>query len=216
MTIKGKRAGALRKMDNAEVSSYMLGGWVDETFSADEVHAALAGLDVDLGSFDTFLGPRLGLFRDLKDYSDTKPAIAEEKTLVEEAMQYVQQTRTRLEHLPPAAEARINTVCWNRHGETFDDRRRRLDAELQEVWNLLVLTERKLEPSKAAGRKSASHRDRLLHDLAHWLADRGSNVTRSANAAAAVLRAVGIDAPDDPKKARAIVRAVETGAENNR
>jgi len=215
MTIKSKRARALREMDGAEASRYVLGGLVDETFHADKVHAALQGANVDLAAFDAFFGQRLGLFRDVSDYLGTKPAVAKESELIEEAMQHIQQIRLRLECLPPEAEMYVATICLQRHGEGFEVRRRRLDAELNEMVTLLGLTLRKLDSLKGAtGRKSEAPRDRLLHDVAHWLAGHGTRSTSAAGAAADVLRAVGIAAPNDPKKARAIVRAVE--AKNSR
>lgn len=205
MTIKGKRDGALRKMKHDEAFGYRLGGAVDESFPADKVHAALRGLTLDLATFDAFLGSRLGLFRERTREKAEQPTVGRELELIHEAMDAIEQTRRRLEYLPRYAEAFINEVCWHRHRQWFHERRIRLDADLAEAWTLLGLTARKLAPFKNAKPKSAGPRDDLLCSVAQWLQEQGAKPTKAAGTAIEVLRAVGIDAPACPKKARGLV-----------
>jgi len=199
-------------MDSQEASSYGMGGWVDETFPADVVRVALESVAgrVDLPTFNAFFGRRLGRFRSVSESQQEKPSVADESSLVDEAMEYIQQLRLRLANLPPDTSAHIRDVCWSRRQESFRDFRSRLDADLLETWALLLLTERKLEPFKdKAGRKSAFQRDWFLHDVAHHLERQGIGKVAAAGVAAGVLRAIGVDAPDDPAEARKLVRGVE-------
>lgn len=212
MTVKSRRAEALRKMSYQEASSYILGGIVDETFPVDDVHAALKTVldSIDVPDFDEFFGRALGRYRSMSESKQEQPNIADELSLIGESMEYVQQIRLRLEHLPPVTDAHVNTVCWKRRKELFHDFRLRLDADLKEAWVLLALAERELETLKGApGRKSESLRDWLLHDVAHRLEITGIGKEASAGMAAAVLRAAGVAAPEDPREARKLVLAVE-------
>ena len=189
-----------------------MGGIVDETFPVDAVNAALQSVAdrVDMVAFGEFFGRRLGRYRGMSESQQEQPSVADELALADEVMEYVQQLRLRLEHLPPDTDAHINAVCWNRRRELFHNFRLRLDADLAEAWTMLVLAERELEPFKGkAGRKNSSLRDRLLHDVAHRLAAIDISKEVAAGIAAAVLRAAGVDAPEDPREARKLVRAME-------
>lgn len=212
MTTKGKRSGALRKIEYQEASSYRMGGWVDDTFPVNAVHDALQGVAgrIDLAAFDDSFGQRLGRYRSMVESQRTRPSVADETILVEEAMEGVRQLQMRLEFLPPAANAHINCICWNRRRELFHEFRARLDADLKEALSLLVLTERELDSHKgAAGRKQASQRDWLLHDVAHDLESYGLGKMEAAETASKVLRAAGIDSPEGPSEARKLIREME-------
>jgi len=211
MTIKAKRAQALRKMDHKEAASYGTGGWEDDSFPVDTVRHALTGAAIDLAAFDRFFGSRLARYRATLEWQQEQPPTAKELELLAEACEAIEQVRTRLAHLPPASKSHIQTVTWKRRKEHFQDFMRRLDVDLEEARTLLWLTERELEPSAGkTGRKSATLRDFLLHDVARWLNGNGvSGKTVASELAAAVLRALGIDAPEDPKEAARLVRAAE-------
>lgn len=189
-----------------------MGGWVDETFHAETIHGALGDLAsrIGLDAFDEFFGRRLGLYRAMVESRQKQPSVAEERTLVGEAMEFVQQVRSRLEFLPPDATAEIDAACWKRRHELFHEFRLRLDADLKEAWSLLALTERQLDQYKgAAGRKHASQRDWFLHDVARKLGEYGLGKIAAADTAAKVLRAAGIDAPENSAEARKLILAME-------
>jgi hypothetical protein len=213
MTIKAKRAKALRKMDHEEATGYNTGCWVDENFPVDDVRQALAGAGeaVDLEAFGDFFGPRLGRYRATSEWQQEQPSTAKELELLGEACEAIEQVRIRLAHLPPASEARIEGVTWKRRHEFFHAFRRRLDAELEEAQNLLWLTESEVEVDGGkAGRKPATPRAGLLHDVAHWLNGNGvARKTLACELAAAVLRAVAVNVPEDPKYVARLVRTVE-------
>lgn len=213
MTVKGKRAEALRKMDSQEASRYGASGFVDGKYPVDAVRSALKDVagPIDIPTFETFFAPRIGRYRAMADSQQDQPSVSAELALVDEAMTHIEQLRLRLESLPPDTEAHIDSVCWKRRREMFCEFRQRLDADLEEARVLLVLSERELEPFKGnAGRKSAMPRDWLLHDVAKHLNAHGVRKERAADVAAAVLRASGVDAPDDPREARKLVRKVES------
>src|SRR5690348_4548423 len=112
MTIKGNRAPALRKLKYADVAKFTMGGLVDESFPTEPVRVALGATlpIIDWAEFQSFFGTRLGTFRMMEDSRRDSPAIAAELTLVQEAMDAIEQVRLRLEHLPPATEPRVNMV----------------------------------------------------------------------------------------------------------
>lgn len=207
MTIKGKRVGALRKISPDETATVGAGGCIDESFPVDAVHAALDGMGVDLTGFNEYFAVRVGTYRMMNDANSSEPTFNQEMTLLAELVEYLSELRTRLDHLPPTVDAYLNEVCWFRHSEIFDSRHGRLDIELKELSTLLILTEQKLEPFKGqAGRKSKGSRNQLLYDVATWLRDRGAAAGASADAAARILQAVEIDAPDDPSETAKIIR----------
>ncbi|MGH8272801.1 MAG: hypothetical protein ACRES9_00875 [Gammaproteobacteria bacterium] len=220
MTIKAKRAAALRKMEPKEGASYAMGGLVDESFPADDVHNALDEPlkrfkgEVNLREFDAFFGPRLGQYRDISESRLNQPTVAGELALIEETTEVVQQLRLRLNHFPSDTDARINADCWKRPGELFDDFRARLDKQLNELGNLLALADCELERYKGqTGARGKSCRDSLLYDVARWFQARGVGKEAAADAAAQALRAAGVKAPDDLQEARRLVRTFERRSE---
>ena len=205
-------------MTGDEADSYMMGGMVDESFSADAVRDALDPVidRIDVAAFEAFLAPELGRYRDMVDAAVEQPGLADEMRLVDEALEAVEQARLRLTHLPPSADAYANEVCWHGRGELYFDFSQRLASDLVTARALLIGTEQKLAPFKGmSGAKSKSLRDCLLRDVAHWLQDADIGKEKAAGVAAAVLRATGITAPDNPRKAREIVLKLEA-PENSR
>src|SRR3546814_10806096 len=95
MTIKAKRAKALRKMDYDEAASYIMGGvvdmgaLVDETFPAEPVRKALAVAadKINLPEFEVFFGRNRGRHRSVVESTQEQPSVAEELALVGEAME---------------------------------------------------------------------------------------------------------------------------------
>lgn len=211
MTIKAKRAKALRKMDHKEAASYGTGGWEDDSFPVDAVRHALGGAAIDLEAFERFFGSRLTRFRATLEWQQEQPTTAKELELLAEACEAIEQVRTRLGHLPPASESHIQTVTLKRRKENFHDFRRRLDVDLGEARTLLWLTERELDPAGGkVGRKPATLRDFLLQEVTQWLMGNGiRGKILACELAAASLRAVGIEVTTDPKEAARLVRAVE-------
>lgn len=225
MTIKGKRAAALRKITHDEAGKFARGrgGFVDESFPIDAVRRALRGLGVDLDEFGVFFGPRIGRYRATLESNDPddenyRPSVAAELDFMEETLEAIEQVRLRLGNLPPMVGLEANVICWKARHEWFSDLTQRIDQDLSVARNVLIGAGRAVEPHKnKAGTKARTGRDWLLHDVAHWLSDRGIGTTKAADVAGAILRSVGIDVQDDPGKARAIVRAWErrTAAANS-
>lgn len=127
-------------------------------------------------------------------------------TYIEETMRLIHQVRLRMDGLSPEVRAEINTA---RHG-TFDGFARTLDAHLSDAFMALMGAAVSGGVRKGrGGARPKMARDRLLHDVALKLQAAGAGAEKAAGAAAAVLSMFGIDAPEDPRKARAIVRKVE-------
>lgn len=209
-----QKAGTLRKVD-AEAASggWVNGGMVDESFPAPAVRAALenVGAQIDVEAFFAFLGPRLGRYRACETDARSRPSVGSELALIEDLMEAIDQTQTRLKNLPPHADAAINMICHKRHGEFFFDYARNLSRQLREAWTMLVLAERELEPHGGkAGRKPSRNRDSLLYDVAAKIEASGLTKEAAAECAASVLRACRVPAPDGhegPKEAARIIRA---------
>lgn len=222
MTIKGKRAAALRKITYDEAVKFTngRGGWVDESFPVNTVRDALRGLDVDAGEFGAFFGPRIGRYRATLESSDPdddnyRPSVAADLEFMEEALEAIEQVRLRLANLPAMVDAQANLIYWRARHELFSNLVQRVDQDLSVARNVLIGAGREVEPYKnKAGTKARTGRDWLLHDVAHWLSDRGIGATKAADIAGAILRCSGVDVQDDPGKARAIVRAWERRAAN--
>lgn len=213
MTAKGKRAGALRKVDRDDAQGgWISGGMVDESFPVEAVHHALvgAGVTVDLDAFGEFYGRRLGRFRDFESSRTSTPSVGDELALIAELLEAIEQTRTRLENLPPMTDAYLNQVCWLRQNVLFHEVARGIDTQLKEVTTMLWLTEREMEPYQGQrGRNTSSNRDHLLLDVAEKLTDMaGLGKEAAAGCAAGVLRASRVPAPDDPKEAAKIIRNI--------
>lgn len=213
MTVKGKRSGALRKVDRDEADGGAVTyGWVDETFPETDVRRALLSecVNVDWQTFVAFYGPRLGRYRASREFSESAPSISAELGLIQELLDAIEQTRTRLGNLPPQTESLLALVC-HRRGTGSDEFIRGIDTQLTELRTVLWLTEREMQPYRGqSGRAASSHRDSLLHDVAVRLrALAGLGKEAAAKCAAAVLRATHVPAPDDPKEAARIVRNIE-------
>lgn len=210
MTIKAKRAKAVRKMDHDEARRYDTGGFVDETFPVDAVQTALATVSdrIDVSEFCRYFGSRLGQYRAQVESAEEQPAVADEMRLIDETEDLIQQLRLRLAHLPSDTGAEINKICWKRRGEFFHDFEQRLGVQLNEAAALLSLTWHELDAHKGnVGRKQPVARDWLLHDVACKLRSAGiEGKEEAAGVAANVLGAVGIDAPENPRKSREIIR----------
>lgn len=212
MTVKAPRAKSLRVIDRAEaMGGWVSGGIVDESFDVAKVRKAVrAAGAIDEGAFLGFFGHRLGRFRSMAEAATTTPSVAEESSLLDELLTAIEQVRTRLESLPPVADAYVNEISWKARSELFFDFQRRLDGELHLAWMMLAGAQQELDAHKGkSGAKPKQHRDWFLHDVAHWLQDAGTAKERAADVAAGVLRAVDVDAPDDPRKARDLVRKIE-------
>lgn len=211
MTIKQKRAQALRKVSREEAAAgYSSGGFVDSTFPEADVRAALGPLirEIDWPEFSEFLGDRLGFFRAI---SEPLPPTHAERALAEELLEAVNQLRTRLKNLPPRLEANLHLHCHKRHASLFNAFRDRLVANLDETWNLVALAERDLTDGEE-GRPRLLARDRLLHAVARYLEDSTSaRKEQAATTAGDVIRACHLPAPTDAKDLRRIVRTIEAG-----
>lgn len=220
MTIKGKRAGALRKVNPTEAQGgWASGGWVDESFPDAAVEQALAieQVGIDPAAFRAFYGPRLGRYRMVDDARSSTPSVTDELALIGELLEAVEQVKTRIENMPPMTDAFLNQVIWQRKRVLFHAWGGDLGTQLDELRTLLWLTEREMEPYRGqVGRGTAANRDGLLHDVAGVLEEAaGLGKVKAAGCAAAVLRASGVPAPDDPSEAAKIVRRVrrERGGE---
>lgn len=206
MTIKAKRVGAVAKMDAEKAARYA--ARITRAPLPDKVHEALAcvSTQIEVAAFDEFFSWRLGRYL-ATESQQLIPSIAEEMAFVAETLELADQLRQRMQNLPPVTAMRIKDVSFTTRGESFHEVRRRLDGEVVEASVLLKRTRLELASSfNNVGRKSAVGRDWLLHDVAHWFGDRGIGKEDAAAAAAKILRAAGIDAPDDPREARRLVR----------
>lgn len=210
-----KRARSLRRLEREEADSYIGGGLVDDRIPEAEVDAILKEHDVQAEPevFKAFLRQRVGRYRSMKEWREKQPATAQELQLIKEAMDVIQELRTRLDHLPPDADAHINHIAWKRHGELFHDFRRRLDGTLQETWNMLVLTEREVDKYKGkAGAKRKWDRDSFLSDVADWLVAHAEGMTepQAFKVTYRLCLALQVEVPeytdDDPAKFGAIIR----------
>lgn len=211
MTKPGKRTGSLRRLPQEEASS-AAGGWVDKSFPVDAVNAALDSAAVTLsqatlGAFHSFLGGRLGMYRSREESRDDLLSVAQEQALVDELIEHMGEVERRLEHLPSRVRHHASTVTWKRHGQTYGEFVRERIAGLKQVFDVLTLAERKLDPERnQPGAKGKPHRDWLLFEVAGWLHRSGVKKTKSAEAAGAVLVAAGIDAPLSTRDAARIIR----------
>jgi hypothetical protein len=215
VTIKQKRAQALRKVSGREAAGgYLSGALVDPSFSESDVRAALGPLSrtIDWQQFSDFLGDQLGLFRDL---SERLPPAHVERKLAEELLEAVAQLQKRMQHLPPRLEANLYLHCHKRQARLFSTFRDQLDASLQEAWHLVDLADRDLVDGEV-GRPRASALYRLLHAVARHIKHTTKvGKEQAATIAGDVLRACHVDAPTDAKDLRRIVRAMEQGGENS-
>lgn len=184
------------------------GGFVDEAFPVDAVHAVTSRVGVDAAAFDQFLGPRIGRYRCMQESSDSFPQVSEELNHIDKLVRDIDDLRTRISNLPPMTDAEVSLACWRRNKDTFSDLPRRIEADLLEVRTLLWIAEREIEPRAGKpGRARSSNRDSLLHDVAEKLLQLGVQSKGCAGAGAAdVLRACGIPAPDDPKEVGRIIQ----------
>lgn len=199
MTAKGKRSGALRKLELDEAARGA-GGWVDDRFPASAVHDALAGTGVNLPEFDEFFRHRLGRYRAMRDSQAKRPSTSDELAFVRETIEISEQLQLRLAHLP------MRIKCEVLPNSSIS---RRLPYELGQAITALVVAETTIERAdKPKGSRGKAIRDQFLHDVAEWLHQHHVPVTTAAGVAAAVLRAVRFEAPEDPKEARNIVRRV--------
>lgn len=208
------KKGTLRVVGHLEAAGGWAGGaLVDETFDAAAVRQAIRGGScIDADAFLHWLGPRLGMFRIIACCAAQTPSVAEETALVNEALVAIEQVRVRLESLPPSVAAYVDVICWKARRELFFEFQRRIGDDLRTAGQMLdAALEELAQYAGRAGAKPKQSRDEFLHDVAHWLQDASVPKEQAAGIAAAVLRAVGVDAPEDPRKARDLVRKVEHG-----
>lgn len=214
MTIKNQHTEMLPKRTRQELAatSNGYGGIVDESLpegiekvlrpSVDEHH---------IQAFLSFLGRRLGTYRGMMESAETMPSRIDELRLANEAMDAIGQVRNRLESLPARIDSEVELACWQRRKELFFDFARRLDDDLRDAWMMLASAERTLDGRNEKPGANKSLRDYFLADVAHYLEGNTGLRRKEAAAylAAKVLRTADIDAPEDPRKARDIVRRVE-------
>ncbi|HET7269391.1 MAG TPA: hypothetical protein VFJ15_14935 [Oleiagrimonas sp.] len=213
MTIKSPHTEMLPKRTWQELvtTSNGCGGIVDESLPQG-VETALRG-SVDESSMPAvllFLGRRLGRYRGMKESSDAMPSRVDELRLASEAMDAIEQVRHRLANLPTRIDCEVELACWKGRKEPFFDFSQRLGDDLRIAWALLASAERIVSDRSERPGASKSLRDHFLADVASYL-QRNASLGKEAAAglAAEVLRAAGVDAPSDPRKARNIVRKVE-------
>lgn len=210
MTIKGKKTGSLPKMTREQIDRFSNGGWVDESIPEDDVRA-VAGLP-DPDAFVAFLGPRVGRYRSAAE-SDHVP-VADELAWTETTMEVIQELRTRLKNYPQHIKAEAGLAHWKRHKELLHDANRRMDAYLNELWTVLAIAERAVEPHGGkAGRKTNWARDSLLTDIADWIEKSGAAPDAAARISRKVLVALGIPDPDKPAT---VIRAYKQRLEKAR
>jgi hypothetical protein len=212
---KRKRARALRRLDREEAATYSSGGWVDESIPPGEVDRILDefAVQADREAFKDYLGQRVGRYRSMREWHASQPSNAKELELLEETMDVILELRTRLANLPPGADAHINHIAWKRRGELFHAYHKRLDADLQEAWNMLALTERELDIYKGrAGAKRKFDRDSFLSDVAEWLTTNAEGMTepQAFKVTHRLCLALQVEVPeytdDDPAKFGSIIR----------
>lgn len=205
MTVKGKRVRSLPIMDAPAWSSGQL---VDESLSL-EAKTLIEQYSSEFGqAFPNWFSCRIGIYRSLCSMCEL-PTTTQEINLVQEAQQYLLETRKRLEHLPPTTDAYINETAWRRHGRLFSSGLLRDFQSLSiEIDSLLAIAVQSLNRlPKKAGRKTKSDRDELLSDIADYLVRRGLTKRRAASLAGDLLAAAGIDVPDDPIELERLARS---------
>lgn len=210
MTKKAPRVAALPKRTAADLAKYSGSRLVDTTVAATIDAAALRdalGLyakRVYSDEFRSWLGRRVGQYRELLKAEAARPTAAEDAANLAEIDALVSQLQLRLAHLPSLTRADIDFACQQVQRRTFAECREALTAELQTLRATLDVA---MPGPAPKGRTSAPLRDALLHDVAKQLHKLGLGLLDAADAAASILREQGIAAPTDPHDARALIRA---------
>lgn len=210
MTVKGRRAAALRVATPRELHAARApGGWVDDSLP-DGVRGCLVDV-VPTDRVDAFMRmfrARLGRYRASIEWKAL--SVRAELRLVDEALMAIEQTRLRIGNLPQAIGCEVRALAWTRERTRFHDVVARADSDLGELAGLLAhasvaVTSR----GRNRGAPPLIARDLFLHDVACALTAMGIGSERAAGVAARTLRACGVTAPEDERKARAIVRKME-------
>jgi hypothetical protein len=211
VTVKTPKTGTIRRITRAEIDAMCCGGWVDESYPADAVAAALTQVTPEIRTkFLAYLGPRLGRYR-VSAEPNMKPSV--ESRLVEELLDTIGELRIRLKHLPETVRTNIGLVCWRGRHQMFGDFRWRLDTDLKAAWDMVAVAERAIAPGKRASPATRA-RDLLLHDVVVWFQDHGINgKCHACELARKALDAARVSSLRVPKDSRDIEKAVNRVAD---
>jgi len=207
MTIKGERADNIRKMTPEESRLLRLrGGAVDESIPA-EAAQILAGLELDVDALGAFFGPRLARYREgVEDASERLP-VAKEIQLAEETCELINELRERVASVPDIVRVGADMALWQRQNQTWFHVEHRLAKELDEAWMALQIGIKEAERFKGrSGAKSQWARDGLAVDtmaeVERLLPRVHGAKTKAARIARDLLKACGIQVPEDLKDFR--------------
>ena len=209
MTIKGKRAKAVRKLPETALNRHFPRVY-DDHLTADgaALAAALSQVAhcVDLHRLTELIEREVVEYREQVEEDRCRMSLAETRTWLSETSDLADELSTRLAlvgHLHPAV-----------YDETFCNVL--FEHDLKEITRLHAIkavSRHALTGLKGihdiAGVPSKERRNCLLYIVAKHIEQSGVRKEAAAAVAAAVLRAFDIDAPEDPRKARAIVRRIE-------
>jgi len=209
MTIKGKRAKAVRKLSETALNRHFPRVFDDHvTTDGTALAAALSQVAhcVDLRRLTELIEREVVEYREQVEEDRCRMTLAETRTWLSETSDLADELSTRIAlvgHLHPAVYS--DEFC----SVLFEHDLREV-ARLSAIKIVAKHTLTELDGiHDVAGVPSKERRDCLLYIVAKHIEQSGARKEAAAAAAAAVLRAFDIDAPEDPRKARAIVRRAE-------
>lgn len=173
-----------------------VGGYLDDSVNEDQVELVLAtlGRQADAASFVEWLRRELASFRNLRVIESCLPGVVQEQLYARRLATSVGELLRDLEEMPPTLADRLHAVLSRQGRDEVAGLTSKLAA--LELLLLRVVVDLRDIPRPRRGRKKDSLRDRLLGSVTDRLVSIGASKAKASAAAAEILVACGVKAPD--------------------
>jgi hypothetical protein len=206
-----------RDLSDKKNPGWFVGGYLDDSISDSqvaEVKLALAELggEIDSASFIDWLRHELANYRNLKEINDSLQRVSKDQDSVSRLDASIGALLRELEDMPPTVAGRLDAALLQQGHDMSEVARQSLTrgiaGKLTELRFALMLVESELRhtPKPGKGRKVSALRNLFLDKVRDELLAVGFQKSKASVAAAEILTACGVEAPQDgrsrPEKRR--------------